>query len=193
MSSEEFIPLYEIMSGFDLPIWIHPLRRQPTPDYPTETISFHKIGSIFGWPYETTAAMTRLVFAGIFEKFPTLKFITHHCGGMVPYFAERMVNHYNQGEEHFGAKFFQGLTKHPIEYFKMFYNDTALKGNTSALMCALDFFGEDHLLFGTDFPFDIQNGTISMRKTIKAIENMKIPGSSKKKIYEGNAKILLHL
>ena len=83
--------------------------------------------------------------------------------------------------------------KHPIEYFKMFYNDTALNGNASGLMCAYQFFGEDHLLFGTDMPHDVENGAIAIRKTIEAIEDMNIPESSKKKIFEGNARNLLHL
>lgn len=193
LSSEEFMPLYETMSGFDLPIWIHPLRRSVVPDYPTEERSFHQLFSIFGWPYETTAAMTHLVFAGIFEKFPTIKFITHHCGAMIPYFADRIVVHYNNGLERLGQKFFPGLTKHPIDYFRMFYNDTALNGNTPGLMCAYAFFGEDRLLFGSDMPYDVGNGAIAIRQTIEAIERMDIPESSKKKIYEGNARNLLHL
>ena len=193
LSSEEFMPLYKMMCDFDLPIWIHPLRRSSTPEYPTENSSVHQIFSIFGWPYETTAAMTRLVFAGILEKFPTIKFITHHCGGMIPYFADRIVVHYNNGLERLGQKFFPGLTKHPIEYFRMFYNDTALSGSASGLKCGYDFFGEDHLLFGSDMPYDVGNGAIAIRQTIEAIEGMNIPESSKKKIYEGNARNLVHL
>jgi predicted TIM-barrel fold metal-dependent hydrolase len=193
LSSEELMPLYKIMADFDLPIWIHPLRRSSTPDYPTEKSSLNQIFSVFGWPYETTMAMTRLVFSGIFEKYPKIKFITHHCGGMVPYFADRIVVHYNNGLERLGQKFFPGLKKHPVEYFRMFYNDTALNGNASGLKCGYDFFGEDHLLFGTDMPYDIENGAMAIRETIKAIEGMNIPESSKKKIYEGNARNLLHL
>jgi aminocarboxymuconate-semialdehyde decarboxylase len=193
LSSEEFVPLYEMMTGFDLPIWIHPLRRSSVPDYPTEDVSYNQIFSIFGWPYDTTAAMTRLVFSGIFEKFPTIKFITHHCGALVPYFADRIVVHYNNGLQRLGSDHFPGLTRHPIEYFRMFYNDTALNGSTSALMCAYDFFGEYHLLFGSDMPYDCENGAVTIRQTIEAIDGMDIPESSKKKIYEDNARNLLHL
>ncbi len=193
LSSEEFVPLYEMMTGLDLPIWIHPLRRSSVPDYPTEDVSYNQIFSIFGWPYDTTAAMTRLVFSGIFEKFPTIKFITHHCGALVPYFADRIVVHYNNGLQRLGSDHFPGLTRHPIEYFRMFYNDTALNGSTSALMCAYDFFGEDHLLFGSDMPYDCENGAVTIRQTIEAIDSMDIPESSKKKIYEDNARNLLHL
>jgi aminocarboxymuconate-semialdehyde decarboxylase len=193
LSSDELMPLYKLMSGFDLPIWIHPMRSSHQADYAAETVSSHQIFSVFGWPYDTTVAMTRLVFAGVFEKFPTIKFITHHCGGMIPYFADRIVVHYNNGLERLGQKFFPGLKKHPIEYYRMFYNDTALNGCTSGLMCGYDFFGEDRLLFGTDMPYDVENGAIAIRQTIEAIEGMNIPESSKRKIYEGNAKNLLHL
>ena len=192
-SAEEFVPLYEMMAGFDLPIWIHPMRRPSTPDFAAEDQSYNQLFSLFGWPYDTTAVMTRLVFAGIFEKFPNIKFITHHCGAMVPYFAERIVVHYNTGLERLGTEHFPGLTKHPVEYLRMFYADTALNGNTSALMCAYDFFGEDHMLFGTDMPYDIGNGDVSIRQTIEAIEGMDIPEAAKKKIFEGNAKTLLRL
>lgn len=193
LSSNELMPLYELMTSFDLPIWIHPMRSSNWPDYATESVSYNQIFSVFGWPYDTTAAMTRLVFAGIFEKFPRIKFIIHHCGGMVPYFADRIVVHYNNGLERLGKEFFPGLTRHPIEYFKMFYTDTAINGNTSGLMCGYDFFGEDHVLFGTDMPYDVENGAASIRQTIEAIEAMKIPDAGKKKIYEGNARKLLHL
>jgi len=193
-SADEMMPLYELMCHLDLPIWIHPMRSSNQPDYVTETFSHNQLFSIFGWPYDTAAAMSRLIFAGIFEKFPTIKFITHHCGGMVPYFSDRIVVHYNNGLQRLGAEHFPGLTKHPIDYFRMFYADTALDGNSNyALECGLAFFGEDHVLFGTDMPFDVESGGVSIRETIKAIDNMKVSESTKKKIYEGNARRLLHL
>ena len=193
LSSEELMPLYELMVKFDLPIWVHPMRSSNQPDYLTETVSYNQIFSIFGWPYDTTVAMTRLIFAGIFEKFPTLKLITHHCGGMVPYFADRLIIHYDNGLERLGTKHFPGLKKHPVDYFRMFYADTALNGNPSALKCGLEFFGEDHLLFGTDAPYDIENGGVSIRGTVNAIEAMGVSESVRNKIYEGNARRLLRL
>ena len=193
-STDEMMPLYELMCHHDLPIWIHPMRSSSQPDYAAETVSYNQLFSIFGWPYDTTAAMARLVFAGIFERFPTIKLITHHCGGMVPYFSDRLIVHYNNGLQRLGAKYFPGLKKHPVDYFRMFYGDTALDGNSNySLECGLAFFGEDHILFGTDMPYDVESGGVSIRETIKAIENMKISDSTKVKIYEGNARRLLHL
>lgn len=186
----EFFPLYEKMADYDLPIWIHPLRTINYPDYRTEDKSLHRIFCVFGWPIETTTAMTRLVFAGVLERYPHLKFITHHCGGMVPYFEQRIVGHHDLMEVR-GQQ--RQLPKPPIEYFKMFFNDTAVYGSTPALMCGYAFFGPDHLLFGTDMPYDSELGDRYTRETIKAIERMDIPDADKKKIFVENAKLLLHL
>jgi aminocarboxymuconate-semialdehyde decarboxylase len=137
--------------------------------------------------------MTRIVMGGIFEKFPKLKIITHHCGAMVPFFAERIRNHYNFLEMRNKMNFHLGLKEHPVEYFRKFYNDTAILGNPSALMCAYDFFGADRLLFGTDVPFDPTLGDYGTGQTIKAIERMDISDHEKKKIFEDNARNLLRL
>ena len=194
LSTEAMMPLYRLMADFDLPIWIHPMRSSGQPDWAAEKVSYNQLFSIFGWPYDTTAAMVRLVFAGIFEKFPSIKFITHHMGGMVPYFSDRAIVHWNNGLERLGADYFPGLTRHPVEYLKMFYADTALNGNSNYSMeCGLAFFGEDHVLFGTDMPYDVENGGVSIRETIKGIERMGLPEPTKQKIYEGNARRLLHL
>jgi len=193
LDSPEFIPLYEKMSRYNLPIWIHPEREASYADYRSENRSRYMIFHIFGWPYETAAAMTRLVFSGILERFPNLKFITHHCGGMVPYLVERIKGAYDHAEMLRGARYKQGLTKPPIDYFRLFYYDTAIYGNTPGLMCAYAFCGTDHMLFGTDFPYDSQFGERYIRQTIEAIENMDISDLDRKQIFEDNAKKLLRL
>jgi uncharacterized protein len=194
LSADEMMPLYEFMVEVDLPIWIHPMRSSNQPDYQAETVSYHQLFSVFGWPYDTTAAMARLVFAGIFERFPTIKFITHHLGGMIPYFSDRAIAHWDNGLQRLGADHFPGLTRHPVEYMKMFYADTAIVGNSNYSMeCGLAFFGEDHVLFATDMPYDVENGGVSIRETIKGIEKMALSEATKRKIYEGNARRLLHL
>ncbi len=189
----EFMPLYGKMSQYNLPIWLHPMRTADYADYRTENKSKYRLHSNFGWPYETSMAMTRLVFSGILERYPDLKIITHHAGGMIPYFEQRIVGAYDLMEMQRGEDYKQGLTKAPIEYYKMFYNDTAIYGSTPGLMCAYAFFGADHLLFGTDMPYDSQFGDRYTRQTINSIEQMDIPDSDKRKIFEDNARKLLRL
>ncbi len=190
---EEFMPLYEKMCQYNLPIWWHPSSSPKKADYADESESKYFIWHTWGLVWETTVSMTRMVFSGTLEKYPNLKIITHHCGAMVPYFWERIVNHYHMQEMRVKANYKKGLTQPHIEYFRKFYNDTAILGNTPALMCAYDFFGAEHLLFGTDAPFDAQNGLYGTGKTIEAIERMDISDGDRKKIFEDNARQLLRL
>jgi predicted TIM-barrel fold metal-dependent hydrolase len=194
LDSPEFLPLYEKMSRYNLPIYIHPWRGDNYAEYPTEERSKYMIASIFGWPYETTAAMTRLIFGGVLEKYPDLKVITHHCGGMVPYYEQRILQHYGQQDRNGRAPYIKALSRSPIEYYKMFYNDTAIHGNTPALMLAYHFWGADHIVFGADMPLgDHYHGFRSYRQTINAIEAMDITEAEKKKIFVDNALRLLRL
>jgi predicted TIM-barrel fold metal-dependent hydrolase len=193
LDSAEFLPIYEKMSKYNLPIWIHPVREADYADYKTEKRSKYMIFHIFGWPYETAAAMTRLVFSGILERFPNLKIITHHCGSMVPYLEQRIIGAYDHAEMLRGAKYKRGLTRPPIQYYKMFFYDTAIYGSTAGLTCAYTFCGADHLVFATDFPYDSQFGERYTRQTIESIEQMKISDLEKKKIFEDNARELLRL
>jgi predicted TIM-barrel fold metal-dependent hydrolase len=190
----EFIPLYEKMSHYDLPIVLHPMRKSSHPDYMTEDVSKYWIFSLFGWPYDTTSAMARLVCSGIMERYPNLKIVTHHCGGMVPFYAERIKQFTELMEQGRNGGEGLGLKKEAIEYYKMFYADTAIYGNPSALMCCYAFFGADHLLFGADFPLGcVEQGDRNYRQTIDAIERMDITEAERKKIYEDNAKNLMRL
>jgi aminocarboxymuconate-semialdehyde decarboxylase len=138
-------------------------------------------------------AMTRLVFSGVLERWPDLKIITHHAGAMVPFYEERITAFHALGEMQYGDKHTLGLTKAPIEYYKMFYADTAIYGNTPGLMLARAFFGTEHLLFGTDFPFAGTSGERVTRQTINAIEEMGISETEKRKIFEDNARKIMRL
>jgi len=96
LTSPEFLPLFDLMAAFDRPIWMHPARGADFADYKTEESSLFEIWWTLGWPYETSVAMSRMVFAGLFEKHPALKVITHHMGGMVPYFEGRVGHGWDQ-------------------------------------------------------------------------------------------------
>lgn len=195
LDAPELFPIYEKMAQYDLPLFIHPmLSKTDFPDYKGENESRHWIYQTFGWPYETTKAMARLVYSGIMEKHPNLKFVTHHCGGMVPYFSDRIRRFMELIELNGSEDEKIGLTGNAIDYYQKFYNDTALYGNSKALECAADFFGVDRVLFGVDFPLgDTEYGVRNYRNTIDAIDQMDITEDERKKIYEGNAKKLLRL
>jgi predicted TIM-barrel fold metal-dependent hydrolase len=182
----EFWGLYEKMAGYELPIWIHPVRDSNVPDYPDEGFSKFNLFVSFAWPYETTLAMARLVFGGIMEKYPNVKFIAHHCGAMLPFFSKRVIFAGPTAEEGEVTR----LTHPPLEYFKAFYADTVLGGDTAALMCGYAFFGADHMLFGSDYPYPGDGG---LADVIRSVELMNITAEEKAKIFSKTAKRILNL
>jgi predicted TIM-barrel fold metal-dependent hydrolase len=193
----ELLPVFELMAEYDLPIWVHPIRPATFPDYVTEEKSKYEIWWTFGWPYESSAMMARLVFSGMFDRFPNLKIITHHLGGMVPYFEGRV----GPGWDQLGSRtsdedlsvILTRLKKRPLDYFKQFYADTAVFGSSSATQCGLNFFGADNVLFASDSPFDPERGPMYIRETIKIIDALDISDQERAQIYKGNAKRLLKL
>jgi len=194
MDSDEFRPLYALMADYDKPIWVHPTRLPSIADYPTEERSLYEIWWTLGWPYETSAFMSRLVFSKLFDEFPNIKIITHHGGGLVPMLEGRL----GPGWDQLGSrtswtdytKLLEDLEKRPLDYFRMFYADTALFGATAGTECALDFFGVDHFLFASDSPFDPEGGPMYIRETIKIVDNLDISEEERANIYFGNAERL---
>jgi aminocarboxymuconate-semialdehyde decarboxylase len=197
LDEPEFTPIFERMAGIGRPIWLHPTRTGSFADYETEDKSRFELWWTFGWPYETSVAMARLVFAGYFDRWPDLQIITHHMGGMIPYFAGRI----GPGLDQLGARtddedltvYLKRLKKRPFEYFKMFFADTALFGAADAMECGLKFFGANRVVFASDFPFDPEKGTFNIRETIKDIDRLPISAAERRQIYEGNARRLLRL
>ncbi len=192
LDDPEFYPIFErCVKKYDLPIWLHPARTSKFADYPTESKSKYEIWWLFGWPYETSACMARIVFSGMLQKLPNMKIITHHLGAMAPFFDERIGLGMDQmglrthDEDYIALR--KNLGKRPLDYFKMFYGDTAINGSASALRCGLDFFGADRVLFGTDCPFDPEGGPGFIRGNIKAIAKLDLPDSVERKIYYENA------
>ena len=197
LSSPEFRPIFQSMARHDLPVWIHPIRGPQFADYASEKSSENEIWFTFGWPYETTACVTRLIFSGIYDELPNLKIITHHMGGMVPFYAGKIelgfdqIFHGRTNENPVARK--AGLRKRPVEYYRMLYGDTALNGSIAATRCGHAFFTTGHCVFATDAPFDAEKGRMLIRETINAVNGLEIPKAEKDRIFAGNARALLKL
>jgi aminocarboxymuconate-semialdehyde decarboxylase len=192
----DVLPLFEELARREAVIWMHPARGAEMSDYLSEEKSKYEIWWTFGWPYETSAAMARLVFSGIFDRHPNLKIITHHMGGMVPYFEGRVGYGWDQlGKRTSDTDYtvlLKTLKKRPLDYFKMFYADTALFGGFPATQCGLAFFGLDRVLFASDVPFEPAPG-LYIRETIRCIEGLGLNADQKDQIYRGNAERLLKM
>ena len=197
LDDARFAPLFARMAELDRPIWVHPARGAMMPDYPTEERSKYELWWVFGWPYETAMFMSRLIFSGVLDRHPNLRILTHHGGGIVPHLAGRI----GPGLDQLGLRtpdedltaVARGLKKRPFDYYKMFYGDTALFGAEHALRCAIEFFGIEHTLFGTDMPFDPEKGPQFIRETIANLDALGLSAADRKRIDEQNARRVLRI
>jgi aminocarboxymuconate-semialdehyde decarboxylase len=135
--------------------------------------------------------MARIVFSGVLERYPDLKLLIHHGGSMVPHFSGRV----GPGWDQLGARTPPGqqadiegypLSRRPIEYFRQMYGDTAMFGAAHALRCCIDFYGTDHILFGSDSPFDPERGPGYIRATIRNLEEIELTPAEQEAIFCGN-------
>jgi len=194
LDDERFFPLFEASVRLRCPVLLHPARAASFADYPGEAKSKYEIWWTFGWPYETSVAMQRLVFSRLFDRLPDIRILAHHLGAMIPFFEGRV----GYGLDQFGARTadedYEGLRRslplRPIDYFRKFWADTAVFGSRPATVCGLSFFGTDRVVFASDAPFDPEGGPMYIRETIKVIDSLDITAAERHAIYQGNAERL---
>lgn len=192
LDDSEFAPLFECMADtYDLPILMHPTRPATAVDYKMETKSLFEIWQVLGWPHETSVAMARIVFSGMFDRLPNLKIVTHHLGGTTPYLEGRLGPLWDQlgsrtADEDY-TTLLKNMKKRPVDYFRMFYGDTVVGGSVAALACGTSFFGADHVLFASDCPFDPEGGAMFIRENMRAVSELNVPMPEKENILSRNA------
>ena len=197
LDEPKYLALFEQMARLERPVWLHPIRPMTHADYRSEKVSKFDLWWALGWPYETSTAMARLVFAGVFDRWPQLSIITHHCGGITP----MMEGRFGLGLGQLGARnppeladaVQTNLQEPPLRAMRRFYADTASFGSRPAIQCAQAFFGSDRLLFATDMPFDPEGGPAYIRETLRALHEMEIDDKQRAAILSGNARRLLQL
>lgn len=160
IADDEFLPVFAAAAENDVPLLLHPVFDSRKPDN----------NIVFSWEYELSNAMLQIVQAGIFKQFPNLKIIVHHAGGMIPFFAGRIENI---------------LPHDQAADFHKFYVDTAILGNPPALKLTIDYFGSDHVLFGTDAPLGIAPAGAT-KEIIRAIDSAGLDEQTEEKIYFRN-------
>lgn len=196
LDEARFEPFWAHAAELDLLVQVHPCRNATWSDYPSEERSRFEIWWTFGWEYDLSAFMARIVFSGVLERYPNLKMLIHHGGSMIPHFSGRVGLGWDQLGSRTPAHQKQDvegypLTKRPVDYFTQFYADTALFGAGHALRCALEFFGPEHVLFGSDSPYDPEKGPGYIRSAIANIEELDLTEEERGAIYAGNVRRLL--
>ena len=192
LDEPKFEPFFAAIAELDATIWLHPERTAALPDYLGEKKSRYEMWWCLGWPYDTSVAMIRMAFCGLFDRHPGLRVITHHLGGMIPYYDGRV----GPGLKVLGARtsdedysnVLSSLKRPHMDYLREFYADTAMfGGGAHALRCGLEFFGADHVVFATDAPL----GPIA--PTIAEIKKLALAPGDQRKLFCGNAEKLLKM
>jgi|BEDMetMinimDraft_2_1075160.scaffolds.fasta_scaffold00497_3 predicted TIM-barrel fold metal-dependent hydrolase len=180
-------PFFATIEEFKKPIWLHPYRLGSFSDYVGETGFKYGIDVKFGWPYETTVAMTRIIFSGILQKYPDLKIITHHGGGLVPHLVGRLALQHELDEQLQAMDISQEYNQRKVlDEYRKFFADTVFSGEDAPFVCTIEFFGINHVIFASDFPWGPQGGVLFVESTIQSIERTIQDEASKAKIFHQN-------
>jgi aminocarboxymuconate-semialdehyde decarboxylase len=178
LADERFRPLYEVADALGAVLYIH-----PTASVGVEAMTEHWLMPLVGFPFDTTLAAAHLVFAGVADRQPRIRWVLAHLGGAIPYLAERLDRGYHAFRE-----CRQHTARPPSETLRTWYYDT-VNFDPKALKLALDFAGPDHLLAGSDYPHQI--GSIPrMRESLEALD---LPEADREAILGANAARLLGL
>lgn len=178
LSDKRYWQLYEKAEELQAVLYIHPIN-----PVGVEAMMEYWLMPLVGFTFDTTLAAAKLVFSGVVEIFPGIRWVLAHLGGAIPYLAERLDRGY-----YAFAECRENIGKPPSEYLKEFYYDT-VNFDVNALRLAIDFAGADHLVAGSDYPHQIG----SLEKMVESIEQLNISDKDKQSIASGNAARLLNL
>jgi len=176
LADRRFWPLWERASDAGAVMYIH-----PTFPLGVEAMQEYWLMPLVGFLFDTTLAAAHLVFAGIPERFPGIKWVLGHLGGTIPYLAERLDRGF-----HAFAECRKDLKLPPSRHLKTFYYDT-VNFDPAALRLAIEFAGVEQILAGSDYPHQIG----SIPKMLGAIRGLGLPPADEAKILGGNAARLL--
>jgi uncharacterized protein len=187
-----FEQLYKALVDLDVTLWLHP-SRPPVPEYTGERRRVSSNGIYSAGLSDTTLAMYRIVFAGVFDRQPEMRIVTHHAGAMLPTSAMRADTMWTLFETA-GADLPTKESKPYINHFKKFYCDTAAFGYAPKVIDhALDFFGPERVLFGMDTPFDVTGGQYFTQETLRSLNDIEMTPQVRDALLGGNASASLSL
>jgi len=176
LTDPDFAPIWQELDDRALPVLVHPT-------YPigTELMELDRYALIAstGFMIDTTLAISKMVFDGFFDRYPNLKIIASHAGATLPYLAGRFDRVYDTTER---AKV--KISKHPSEYLKHIYYDSVTY-TQSALDLCIDVATPEHVLYGSDYPFNLGDMEGCLGRVNELPENVKhkVRGDNAERIF----------
>jgi aminocarboxymuconate-semialdehyde decarboxylase len=172
-----FEPLFATIEKLDLMVFMH-----STSSALSATQTEYTLRTLVAWPTETTIAVTRLIFAGTFERHPRLKLVLSHGGGTLANLAGRLDLGWSAPKYEANEACRANITRPPSTYLKSLYYDTVV-ASPDVLALIISTYGADHVLFGTDFPYEI--GDAEGALALPMLDSL--PIVDREKVLSGNA------
>ena len=176
LTDPRYRPFFQECDRRSVCVLIHPMIPANAGDF-----AEYVLGPIIGFPFDTTLAVARLCYDGVFKELPHIRWILGHLGGAVPYLFERLDN----GWRDF-AECRTKIDELPSAYLRRLYYDT-VSFSAPSLELALKQVGADHLVMGSDYPHLLG----SIERSVSSVESLDIPKAHKEAILSGNAKGIL--
>jgi len=177
LTAPQYRPFFEEANRMKLCIFLHPM-------LPANSDAFREyvLGPIIGFPFDTSLAVARMCYDGMFEQLSDIRWIIGHLGGAIPYLMERMDNGFRDFAE-CRAK----IDKLPSVYLKRLYYDT-VSFSPHTLKMVRDMVGAEHMVMGSDYPHLLG----SIDRAVTSIEGLEIEDGEKERIYSGTALSILN-
>ncbi len=172
LTDPAYRPFFAEANRMKLCIFLHPM----LPAH-AEPFGEYVLGPLVGFPFDTTLAVARMCFDGLFHDFPEIRWVIGHLGGAVPYLMERLDNGFRDF-----AECRKKIDQLPSTYLKKLYYDTVTFSEPN-LRLARDLVGADHMVMGSDYPHLLG----SIERSVTSIQNLAIPDAEKERIFSGTA------
>lgn len=178
-------PFWRYVQEKDIPVFIHP----PFVPIGYEKMDIYRLEEMIGRPFDTTMAVARMIYSGLFDRHPGLKIIVPHMGAALPNIAGRLDFGYRLGYKGLPPEQAAVCRKKPSEYFRTnLYVDT-MGFNPVGVRYAIETFGIEHVLFGTDYAAV----PISPREHIDMVKSIGLGREDQNKIFWKNADKIFEL
>ena len=181
LDSPEFDALFTVAERLGLLMFMHPVSAETPARFP-----LYGVQVLVQWPFETTLAVTRMIFEGVFDRHPGLQLLLAHGGGDLVFLRGRLNSAYEATGWEADPYYRKNVTKAPGEYYRQIFFDTCSLSQESVDF-TIQIAGADRVMFGTDYPFDI--GDPEARRALPALN--RLPDDAREKIFWGNAATVL--
>ena len=181
LDAPQFDALFSVAERLGVLLFMHPVSAENPSRFP-----LYGVQVLVQWPFETTLAVTRMIFEGVFDRHPGLQLLLAHGGGNLIFLKGRLNSAYEAEGWEADPYYRKNVSKSPGEYYRQIFFDTCALSPESVEF-TVQIAGAERVMFGTDYPFDI--GDPEAKRALPALN--RLPAASRQKIFRDNAAAVL--